>query len=88
MFNLSPLLVKAIVKVESNFNPRCVSSAGARGLIQLVRVDWEDTMKRVNRDLDYNRAVYDPDWNLFVGCHYLRWLLNDLLPKHFTVALG
>jgi tetratricopeptide (TPR) repeat protein len=87
-FGFHPHLIKAIVKVESNFNPRCVSSADARGLIQLVRVDWDDTLKRLGRNEDFGRVVFDPEWNLFVGCHYLRWLIDTALPKHFKEEFG
>lgn len=82
-FNLSPNLIKAIVKVESDFNPKCVSRANARGLIQLVPVDWNDTMKRIGKNLDFDDHVHNPDWNLYVGCHYLRWLYDTCLPKLF-----
>ncbi len=83
MFGFEPDLIRAIVKVESNFNPKCVSTADARGLIQLVRVDWEDSMKRLDRDLDFDKYVFDIEWNLFIGCYYLRWLYDDYLPKAF-----
>jgi len=82
-YGFHPTLIKAIVKVESNFNPKCVSTADARGLIQLVKVDWVDTMKRLKREMDFDQYVFDPDLNLMVGCHYLRWLVEDCLPIYF-----
>jgi len=88
LFGFSPVLIKAIVKVESNFNPKCVSRADARGLIQLVRTDWNDTMKRLGLEQDFDLQVFDPEWNLFVGCCYLRWLVDEFLPEHFAPQFG
>ena len=72
-FGVDPVLVRAVIQVESDFNPRCVSNKGARGLMQLI----PETAKR------YGVAnIFDPDDNIRGGVHYLADLLrlfnNDL----------
>lgn len=65
--DLPPALVRAVVKVESDFNPRCVSRAGAKGLMQLMPV----TAKEVGC-----ADPFDPRDNLFGGARYLRKMLD------------
>ena len=64
---LDPHLVRAVVEVESNYNPAAVSPKGAAGLMQLM----PDTAKRFGL-LD----VFQPAENLMTGARYLRQLID------------
>jgi len=67
-FKLPVKLVTAIVKVESNFNPRAVSSAGARGLMQLMPAPAAGLGVRNSFDISQN---------IHGGCSYLKDLLEQ-----------
>lgn len=64
---LSPELVRAVIQVESAFNPAAISPKGAMGLMQL--------MPATARDLGVSDP-FQPDQNIRGGARYLRWLLD------------
>jgi len=74
---VDPELVRAIIKAESNFDPRAVSRKGAQGLMQLMP-------GTAGRYAVTN--TFDPETNIRGGVRHLRFL-HDLFPGQLPLAL-
>lgn len=77
-YDLDPNLIKAMIKVESNFYADAVSSKGAQGLMQLMP-QTATRMGVIN--------AYDTRDNIMGGSRYFRFLL-DLFYENKTLALA
>lgn len=67
LYQIPEELVRAVIKVESDYDPRAVSRAGAQGLMQLM----PDTAERMQV-----KDILDPVENIMGGVRYLRVLAN------------
>ncbi len=65
---LDPLLVLAVISVESRFNPIAESGMGARGLMQIIPKYHLDKLAAHGGE----DAVLDPESNIAVGSQILR----------------
>ncbi len=76
-FSIDRALVFALVRQESNFNPKAKSYRGARGLMQLMPA----TASFVARDRRYRRGkrnkLHEPDLNLELGQKFIHLLFAD-----------
>jgi hypothetical protein len=81
---LDAQLIRAMMKAESDFRNRTVSRAGARGLMQVMPVTWNEVRKRNGITWNYSAHVFDPAKNIEVACAYLSWIRYEHLPKHFA----
>jgi soluble lytic murein transglycosylase-like protein len=73
-FRMDPALLYALARQESNFDPRAVSRAGARGLLQIMPA----TASYVTGDASLRgagaRRLHDPGFSLEVGQRYIHYL--------------
>jgi len=71
-------ILKAIVKVESNFNPKAVSEKGAMGLMQIMPENFK-SLRLTN--------PFNPRENIMAGAWYFKKLLNRFDGKlHLALA--
>ncbi|MBX3686863.1 MAG: transglycosylase SLT domain-containing protein [Rhodocyclaceae bacterium] len=63
-----PLLIVAIMAVESSFNPRAVSQVGAQGLMQVMPKYHQD---KLGARRGKKNALFDPEFNVKVGTQVL-----------------
>ena len=64
---VDPAIVKAIIMAESGYNPRAISKAGAKGLMQL--------MPKTAQDLGVEDS-FNPQQNISGGVRYFKQLMN------------
>jgi soluble lytic murein transglycosylase-like protein len=67
LYQIPEDLIRAVIQVESDFDPRAVSPANAKGLMQLM----PETAERM-----FVTDIFDPRQNIFGGVRYLRVLAN------------
>jgi len=77
-YNIDEALIHAVIRAESAYDARAVSSAGAVGLMQLM----PGTAKQYGAK---NRK--DPMQNVFAGTRYLKYLLG-LFPQNLKLAIA
>src|ERR1043165_9482372 len=70
LYHIPVPLIRAVIKIESDYDPRVVSSADCKGLMQVH--------PQVYIDMGTQGDVFDPRTNIMTGTRLLRWLANHV----------
>jgi soluble lytic murein transglycosylase-like protein len=73
-FQLDPALVYALTRLESNFDPAATSSAGARGLMQIMPLTAGYLAGKPDLAAAFRHRLADPALNLQIGQRYVLYL--------------
>lgn len=68
LYHIPVPLIRAVIKVESDYDPRVVSAMDCKGLMQVH--------PEVERDMGVVGDVFEPRTNIMTGTRLLRWLAN------------
>jgi soluble lytic murein transglycosylase-like protein len=75
-FRVDPLMVLAVIQVESRFDPNAVSDQGAIGLMQLQSATARDLAMDLGVEWTGDELLLNPELNVELGCAYLRRLMD------------
>lgn len=78
LYGVDPAYVAAIIKRESDYDPRAVSRKDARGLMQMM----PDTFDWVRKNTGYRDAkidiLFQPEPAIKMGCYLLRYIIDTM----------
>ena len=77
-YNFNPLLVTALIKTESNYDPKAISDSYAYGLCQVRRFIAPELAENIGIEWDgAEETLFDPIKNIQIGVYYLSMLERD-----------
>lgn len=76
-YKLDPLLVAAVISVESSFNPVATSPKQAMGLMQIMPATAYELAAELGMAVVNEEEFYDPDVNIRLGYYYLAKLSRE-----------
>lgn len=87
-YNLNSILIRSLIRQESAFGIRAMSTANAQGLMQLIPSTAQDVARRLGmKKLEFPEDVFRPEVNIPLGTHYISMML-DQFSGSVPFALG
>ncbi len=85
-YQLDPHLILSIIRTESHFRPRAVSSAGAIGLMQIMPTTGAWVAEKNGIEGFAVDDLYDPETNIRFGSWYLHYLIGRFVDIETALA--
>ena len=85
-FDLDPVMLLAVIHVESRFDPGAVSSKGAMGLMQIRPTTAREVAGSLGIELSADEQLFDPELNILLGSCYLRYLVDRFDDHHIALS--
>ena len=76
--SIDPFLVAALIRQESEFNPKAISRSNARGLTQVLPGTGRELSRKLKIPRFRTAMLFTPDTNVKIGTYYLKALLDQL----------
>ncbi|TBL75597.1 lytic transglycosylase domain-containing protein [Paenibacillus thalictri] len=87
-YDIDPLLIAAMIRVESNFQPEMKSHKGAYGLMQLMPDTAEWIIDTARFSPEWSSQLNKPEVNIQVGSWYVSWLHKQFKGNAYAAIAG
>lgn len=84
-YGLAPEFISAVIYTESKFNESAQSSAGAKGLMQLLPTTFE-WLQRLRDTESEALDIMNPSVNIDYGCYYISYLTERYTDPYTAMA--
>lgn len=84
-YRLDQALIYAVIKTESDFDPKADSNAGAKGLMQIMPESFQ-WVQDLRGESHSDSELYNPQINIDYGCYLLRYFLDTYGNEQCAVA--
>jgi soluble lytic murein transglycosylase len=86
-YNLDPLLIRGLIRQESAYSLRAVSTSNAMGLMQMIPPTAEEIARKLKMKVHIPDDMYRPEINVPMGTFYVSDMLNQF-SQNVPMALG
>lgn len=86
-YDVDPLLIYAIMKVESKYDAQAISRSGAKGLMQIMDKTGAWGARQVAIENYTHDILFKPEVNVQIGCWYISRLISQY-EGDITMALA